>query len=117
MGAPLSNDLRLRVVRAVLEEGMSRRAAAKRFEVAIRTAIRWVSDFQSSGSVAPGKMGNPSLPKLTAHRQTVLDLLSAQPDVTIEGLRGELAERGIEIGYGSVRRFFEREGITRKKRR
>ena len=35
----------------------------------------------------------------------------------IEGLRDELAQRAIVVGYGSIRRFFEREGITRKKRR
>jgi hypothetical protein len=31
--------------------------------------------YRSSGSVAPQKMGNPSPPKLTAHRETVLALL------------------------------------------
>lgn len=117
MAAPLSMDLRSRLVRAVEEEGMSRRAAAARFEVAIRTAVRWVSDYRKSGSVAPRKMGNPSPPKLAAHRETVLGLLGEQPDVTIEGLRHELAERGIVVGYGSIRRFFAREAITRKKRR
>jgi hypothetical protein len=45
-----------------------------------------------------------------------LALLSAQPDCTIEGLRHELADKGIVVGYGTIRRFFEREGITRKKR-
>jgi transposase len=85
--------------------------------VAIRTAVRWVSDFRLSGSVAPRKMGNPSPPKLTAHRQTVLTLLAERPDCTIEELRHDLAARRITIGYGSIRRFFAREGITRKKRR
>lgn len=117
MAAPLSQDLRLRVVGAVEEEGMSRRAAAARFDVAIRTAVRWVSEYRASGSVAPRKMGNPSPPKLTAHKATILALLEAHPDCTIEGLRHELAERGIVVGYGSIRRFFEREKITRKKRR
>jgi transposase len=117
MAAALSKDLRLRVVRAVEEEGLSRRASAARFGVAIRTAVRWVGAFRSSGSLEPRKMGNPSPPKLTAHRQTVLALLEAHPDCTIEGLRHELAEKGIVVGYGSIRRFFEREGITRKKRR
>jgi len=117
MAAPLSKDLRLRVVRAVEEEGMSRRGAADRFGVAIRTAVRWITDFRASGSLAPKKMGNPSPPKLTAHREAVLELVGAHPDITIEGLRHELAERGIVVGYGSIRRFFEREGITRKKRR
>lgn len=117
MAAPLSMDLRLRVVRAVWEEGMTRRGAAARFGVAIRTAVRWAADFRSSGSVEPRKMGNPTPPKLTAHRETVLALLEERPDCTIEGLRDELAQRGIMVGYGSIRRFFEREGITRKKRR
>lgn len=117
MAAPLSMDLRLRLVRAVEEEGMSRRGAAKRFGVAIRTAVRWVGTYRSKGSVEPEKMGNPSPPKLTAHRETVLALLEAHPDYTIEGLRHDLAAQGIVIGYGSIRRFFEREGITRKKRR
>jgi putative transposase len=116
MAAPLSKDLRWRVVRAVEEDGMSRRSAAARFGVAIRTAVRWVGAYRSSGSVSPQKMGNPSPPKLAAHRQTVLALLAARPDCTIEGLRHDLAANGIVVGYGSIRRFFEREGITRKKR-
>jgi transposase len=115
MAAPLSLDLRLRVVRAV-DAGMSRRAAAARFGVAIRTAVRWVGAYRASGSLAPQKMGKPSPPKLTAHRVTVLALLHERPDGTIEGLRHELAETGIVVGYGSIRRFFAREGITRKKR-
>lgn len=117
MAGPLSKDLRLRVVRAVEDEGMSRRAAAARFGVAIRTAVRWVSDYRASGSVAPRQMGNPSPPKLTAHKATVLALLEARPDGSIESLRHDLAERGIVVGYGSIRRFFQREKITRKKRR
>jgi putative transposase len=110
-------DLRSRVVCAVEAQGMSRRAAAARFGVAIRTAVRWVREFRSSGRIAPRKMGNPTPPKLAAHRATVLAMLRERPDYTIEGLRHDLAEKGIVVGYGSIRRFFEREGITRKKRR
>jgi transposase len=96
---------------------MSRRGAAARFGVAIRTAVRWVNEFRASGSIGPRKMGNPTPPKLTAHRETVLAMLRERPDYTIEGLRHDLREQGVVVGYGSVRRFFEREGITRKKRR
>lgn len=116
MAAPLSLDLRLRVVRAISEEGMSRRAAAARFGVGVRTAERWIDAYRLDGRLEPGKMGNPSPPKLAAHRAMVLRLLQDQPDITIEGLRHALAERGIVVGYGSIRRFFEREEITRKKR-
>ena len=38
MAKPLSADLRLRIILAVEEEGMSRRAAATRFGVAPSTA-------------------------------------------------------------------------------
>lgn len=117
MASPLSEDLRSRVVRAVEEEGMSRHQAADRFGVGVSSAIRWVSAWRTTGTVAPAKMGNPTPPKLAPHRETVLALLEANPDYTIEGLRHELAERGIVVGYSSIRRFFEREGITRKKRR
>lgn len=115
MAAPLSMDLRERVVDAVEQQGMSRRAAAARFGVAARTAIRWVSEFRARGNVAPLKMGNPSKPKLTPHREVVLALLAAEKDLTIEGLRHALVEKGIIVGYGSIRRFFQREQITRKK--
>jgi transposase len=114
MAGPLSIGLRSRVVWAV-EEGMSGRGAAARFGVAVRTAQRWVNDFRATGSLAPQKMGNPSSPKLTPHRETVLAMLGERPDYTIEGLQQDLAGKGIVIGYGSIRRFFEREGITRKK--
>ena len=116
MAAPLSLDLRSRVVDAVETHGMSRRAAAVRFGIGIRTAVRWVSEFRASGSFGPRKMGNPSLPKLMAHRDTVLVLLKQQPDITTEALRHALSEKGVVVGYGSIRRFFQRERITRKKR-
>ena len=117
MAAPLSIDLRQRVVDAVELESMSRRAAAARFGVGVRTANRWVLEFRARGNVAPLKMGNPSPPKLTPHRERVLALLEKDPDISIEGLRHALADQGIVVGYGSIRRFFKREQITRKKRR
>jgi len=40
MAAPLSMDLRRRVLDAIEQEGMSRRAAAARFGIGVRTAIR-----------------------------------------------------------------------------
>jgi transposase len=39
------------------------------------------------------------------------------PDLTLEELRAELKGRGVIVGYGTVWRFFEREGITVKKNR
>ena len=56
MGKPYSMDLRNRVVAAV-EGGLSCNEAARRFNVAISTAINWVRRKKDTGSVAPGQMG------------------------------------------------------------
>ena len=42
----LSDDLRKRVVEAVVSGGLSRNAAAKRFELGIASAVRWVKQFE-----------------------------------------------------------------------
>lgn len=52
MARAYSLDLRERVVGAVEQEGLSRRQAAARFWVGIKTAIDWVKRFRLSGSVA-----------------------------------------------------------------
>jgi transposase len=56
MGAPYSLDLRERVVAAVAA-GVSRRAAAVRFDVSISTAIRWTRRMTETGSPAALPMG------------------------------------------------------------
>ena len=53
MTRPLSNDLRRRVVTAVMEGGMSRRAAAQRFGIAPSTAIKWVDGSTRSSASSP----------------------------------------------------------------
>ena len=56
MTAPVSNDLRLRVVRAI-DRGLSRRAASARFAVSIASAVRWHQRFKRSGKVEPDAIG------------------------------------------------------------
>ena len=50
MGKAYSMDLRERVVRAVEDDGFSRRRAARRFGVAESTAINWVRRFRETGT-------------------------------------------------------------------
>ena len=54
MAKPLSEDIRVRIIRAVEVEGMSRRAAAKRFDVSASSAIRVLSDWRASGASPVG---------------------------------------------------------------
>ena len=49
----LSGDLRKRVVEAVVSGGLSRNSAAKRFEVGIASAVRWVKQFEATGEMSP----------------------------------------------------------------
>lgn len=52
MALALSAGLRCRVV-AVVEDGMSCRAAAARFGIAPSTAIKWLQQWRRMGSVEP----------------------------------------------------------------
>ena len=53
----LSDDLRERVVGVVVEGGMSRNAAAKRFGVSIASAVGWVARFKAKGEISPAPTG------------------------------------------------------------
>ena len=74
MARPYSLDLRERVVAAVVGDGLSRRQAAARFGIAIRTAVRWVEQYGRTGSVVPGQMGGHKPKAISgAHRTWVLE--------------------------------------------
>jgi putative transposase len=116
MARPYSQDLRERVVRAV-EGGLSRRRAASVFEVGIATVIAWVRVWRESGRLAAKPMGGDHSSRLKDERVWLLERIEAVPDLTLEELRAELAERGRHVGYGTVWRFFAAEGISFKKNR
>jgi putative transposase len=112
----LSTDLRERVVAAVKTEGMSRRAAAKRFGVSYSAAIEWVKLYEESGIVSPRKVGGSKPKKLSgAWRDWLIERCRKQA-FTLRGLVVELAERGLEVDYRSVWEFVHAEGLSYKKR-
>jgi transposase len=67
MGRPLSGDLRKRVI-AAIEDGLSPRAAARRFSIEIVTAGAWYRSYRRTGSVHPRKQGQPSRSSLMRMR-------------------------------------------------
>ena len=112
----LSTDLRERVVAAVKTQGMSRRAAAKRFGVSYSAAIEWVKLYEESGIVSPRKVGGSKPKKLSgAWRDWLIERCRKQA-FTLRGLVVELAERGLEVNYRSVWEFVHAEGLSYKKR-
>lgn len=116
MGKPLSMDLRSRVI-AAIDGGMSRRAAAARYGVAPSTVIRWDIDRRLTGSFAPKPQGGDTRSRrIETHAATILAALEETPDITLEELCDRLARDGIAASTSSLSRFFQRHGISRKKR-
>ncbi len=117
MGKPYSLDLRERVVISVEDEGLSRHQAAKRFGVAISTAINWVRRFRETGSVAPGQMGGHRPKKISgAHRVWLIERCQ-EKDFTLRGLVAELAQRGLQVDYRTMWSFVHEEKLSFKKNR
>ena len=110
-------DLRERVVAAVVEEGMSRNAAAARFGVGISSAIRWVARFHETGSAAPAKMGGRKPKTLRGGHAEWLIARCRAKDFTISQLVEELGqERGLKVDRRSVWEFLHAEKLSFKKK-
>lgn len=118
MAGAYSQDLRDRVIDAVEKEGMSRRAAARRFGVSEAAAVKWLQRYKDAGHREPVGTGGHRPSKLKPHRAFIDAVLRDKPDITLEalGLR-LLAERGVTADTSMLSRFLRREGMTHKKRR
>src|ERR1700686_4378023 len=114
MPKPYSQDLRERMGRAV-EAGGSCHEAAATFEVGVSSAIRWVARWRQTGLVAAKPMGGKRSP-LDAHKDWLLALIAAEPDLTLQEIRGRLHTRGIIVAASSVWRFCDRHDLTFKKK-
>ncbi len=114
MTRPLSNDLRERVVAAVLAGG-SCRAVAARFGVAVSSVVKVSQRYRVTGSVSPGKMGGHRKRLLDPHRGFIAERLKETPHLTLHALKDELAARGVIVSHNAVWQFLRREGLRFKK--
>lgn len=118
MGKGYSQDLRDRVIDAVVEEKMSCRGAAKRFGIGESSAIRWVERYNKTGARGIIGTGGHRPSKLKPHGKWLLDVLEGQPDITLAELSGRLLEKhGVQATTGMLSYFFIGEGISFKKKR
>ena len=117
MGRAYSNDLRERVVRAVVKGGLSCHQAAAQFGVAISTAINWVRRFRETGSVKPDQIGGYRPKKIAGAHRDWLVQRCWKADFTVRGLVAELAERGLKVDYRTMWEFVHAEKLSYKKRR
>jgi transposase len=111
---PLSVDLHKRVVAAVREEGMSCRAAARRFGVSFASAIRWAAALHERGSCAPLPMSlDTRSRRVEAHADYLLRLHRREPELTLNEICGRLERtRGEKASPSMIWRFFDRHDIT-----
>jgi putative transposase len=109
-------DLRSRIVQAVEVEGISRRGAAERFMVCPSTAIKLLKHKETTGGVAPKKIGG-RLHNLEPHRDMLRAIVEETPDMTLERIANEVVARGgLRVGKSSVDRMLKHMGFRIKKK-
>ena len=114
MPRPLSNDLRERLVRAV-ENGMSRAAAARKYEISPSCAIKIVQLWKATGSWEPKKIGGYRKPVLADHTSKVEKIIKEKADITLAEMQDRLAKAEIKVSQSSITRFLNRLGLSYKK--
>lgn len=114
----LSDDLRQRVVDAVVSDGLSRHKAARRFAVSIVSAVRWVTQYLTTGGISPRPAGGDRRSgRIEAHRAYLLGLICRKPDLTLLDIQQHLiATCGERFSVSVLWRIFDRHGITFKKK-
>lgn len=118
MGKPYSLDLRERIC-AYVAEGNSARSAGRLFGVSAATAVRFAAEHRDHGVAATKSQGRPAgkFGKLAPHRDFLLEIVQAEPDITLRELATALSDaHGVNVQLSSLHRALERAGLSYKKR-
>jgi transposase len=116
MTAPLSQDLRRRIVRFV-RTGSSARGAAERFEVSASAAVKLMQRVRKTGSTAPAKIGGYRRPILEPHADTLRAIVKSTPGITLKEIREALHARGIMVkALSTISDMLRRLKLSYKKR-
>jgi putative transposase len=116
MTAPLSQDLRRRIVQ-VVRNGSSIRQAAARFEVSPSAAVKLMRRVRETGSIKPARIGGHRRPVLEPHRDLLRTLVNTKAEITLAEIQAELQARGIVIqALSTIHVALRRMKLTRKKR-
>ena len=114
-GRAVGMALRSRAVSAVLEEGMSTRAAAARFGLSAPSVSRWVKRFRERGHARPDARGG-SLSPVEAERDRIVRILEARPELSSRALGEALAAEGVRFADRTLRGFLKRHRMERRRR-
>src|ERR1700745_3766519 len=115
MTAPLSQDLRKRLVGEV-EQGSLAQQAAARVSVSASAAIKLVRRVRETGSTEPGKIGGNRKPLLAGRGALLGGTKPHRKGITLAEIRDALIERGIQPGsLTTIWWTLRRLGLTHKK--
>jgi transposase len=113
-----SVDLRIRVIKAVAEDGLSRNQAGRIFRVGVATVIRWMDAYEGEERTQARPMGGDRRSVLKPCRDWLLSLRRTENDLTLDQVCARLlAERAIKADKSMLSRFFAAEGVSFKKNR
>ena len=117
MPAPLSLDLRERLVEAV-ESGSSIRQAARRFSVSPSAASELMQRVETTGSLKPEPSGGRKPLLLEPQAEALAGMVATGHDMTLVEIQAELGHRfAVTAGLSTIHRMLRRLGLRLKKSR
>ena len=113
MPAPLSKDLRRRIIEAK-ERGESHEKISKEMKVNISTITRLIALYKESGSFAPRPLNNGRKPRLDQETlQKIRERIQEQPDIALREL---IEEFSLPVSVPALcKTINEKLGLRRKK--
>ena len=117
MPAPLSIDLRQRVLAAYQDKEGSMRHLSERFKVSLSFVRDLTRQYRQTGTVAPKPHGGSAIAKLgVAQLPIVRALVEDQPDALLEELCERFAEKtGVMVSISTMHRAVHRLKLSVKK--
>ncbi|MDE0406743.1 MAG: helix-turn-helix domain-containing protein [Alphaproteobacteria bacterium] len=116
-GRAVELGLRRRAVAAVVQDGMSTRAAAARFGLSAPSISRWVKRFRERGHVRPEPQGGGRPSLVAAERDRIVRILEARPELSSRALSEALAAEGVRFSDRTLRGFLKRHRMELSRRR
>ena len=117
MPAPLSLDLRQRIIAAYQDKEGSQRQLAERFKVSLSFVRDLSRRHRETGRVEPKAHGGGAIAKLgVAQLPVVKALVEAQPDALLEELCERFTEKtGVQVSVSTMQRAVTRLKLSVKK--
>ena len=100
-----------------IEGGLSRRAAAAKFDISIASAVRWHQRYRRTGRVEPDAIGGDRHShRAETHAVRMLGWIDENRDITLVEIAERLAAEGHVFAPATIWRLLDRHDYTVKKR-